>query len=385
MDNLVILNPDWLGQRIFGPILAPEDSVVPQFNSVTGLISLREIKRVYSELDPLSVIHLMEHFELCRQLGNGEMYEFPLLMKMEPVHGLWEKEPNLTVYAGLRLQTSSNTSIFSPSLFPRMQLQVLKMFPEDVENQEVTLWNNGLKFCKGEVEIYMRHLEPNSNIELAIRGSGNSRSECFTFLQQFYGILIETIHVSNPSTCFTIKVLSPRSMVKHDKYPRMYSSMEIFNAERTISSGGAFPHCNVGESLCDLLCCGCQEMEMTVKSAPYISIRDVPLKTRVELCRMLDPPDPYGRDWCLLALQLGVQEEVPAIDMSLDMSSPTDKLLIAWENRSHDTVVTLVDALRGIGREDVAEELVNGLSPFHNPKNSLVMKIGGVVASSYIV
>ena len=53
---------------------------------------------------------------------------------------------------------------------------------------------------------------------------------------------------------------------------------------------------------------------MSALSAPFTSVRCIPLQTRVELCHMFDPPDPLGRDWCLLILQLGLQEEVPVID-----------------------------------------------------------------------
>lgn len=375
-----------MGQRIFGPALAPEDSISPQFNSVTGLISLREIQRVYPELDPLSVAHLMEHFELCQPVSNREVYQFPLLIRMEPLYGLWEKDPLISVYAGIRLETSSEANIFSPNVFPRLQLHIRTIFSDDIEDQEVIFWSDGLKCCRGEVEICVRQLVPNRSIEIAVRGTEDSRTECFALLQQFYEILSGVVHDSNPGTSFTVKVLSSKSMTEHHKNPRMYSSMEIFNAERSV---GVLTSASTGqvseETILDLLCCGCKDVEISVKSAPFTSIRDIPLKTRVELCRMLDPPDPFGRDWCLLALQLGVQEDVPSIDTSSDMGSPTDKLLLAWDNKNHETVVTLVDALTGIGRDDVANKLVNGLSPFHNPNNSLFVNIGGVVSTSYVV
>ena len=385
LGNLVVLNPDWLGQRLFGPALAPHGSIIPHFKSMTGTVTLKEIQRVYPELDPLSVAHLMEHFELCRPVRNGEAFEFPSLIKMESLYGLWEKEPNLTVYAGLRLQTSSVTNIFSPSLFPRTQLRLRKVFSDDIEDQELTLWSNGLKCCRGEVEICVQQIESYKILEIAVRGTEDTRNECYALLQQFYGILMDVIHDSNPGTIFMTKVLSTKSLLEHDKQPHTYSSMEFFTAERNLGVLPPPSKMHPSESICDLLCCGCKEMEITAKSAPYTSLRDVPLKTRVELCRMLDPPEVFGRDWCLLALQLGIQEEVPAIDMALDMSSPTDKLLLAWERGSNETVVSLVDALNGIGREDAAEELVNGLSPFSNPNSSLIVKIGGVVATSYLV
>lgn len=385
MKNIVILEVDWLGQRVFGPALAPDHSPIMKIRSMTGRVPLGEIHRVYPELDPVSVLHLLEHFEICQPVGNEIAFEFPSLIQMEPLYGIWEKDPELTVYSGVRIQCTTVSSIFSSSLFPRIQLQIRKVFSDDIEDQELILWRDGLKCSRGEVEICVRQLIPNWSIEVIVRGTSDTRIECYALLQQFYSIILTTLHVSNPSTVFTTEVLSMRSLLHHDERPHLYSSMEIFDAERSIS-GVLTPPTDNPETLCDLLCCGCKDGVITAKSAPYASIRDIPLRTRVHVCRLLDPPDPLGKDWCLLALQLGLQEEVATIDIGLDRGSPTDKLLMIWErSNSGNTIVSLVDALRTIGRDDVAMEVVNGLSPFHNPSNSLVMNVDGVVSTSFIV
>ena len=386
LNNIVILEPDWLGQRVFGPALAPDDSPIMKLRSMTGRVPLGEVQRVYPEVDPLSLLHLFEHFELCRPIGNDIAFEFPSLIKVEPLYGIWEKDPDLTVYSGVQIQCTSVNSIFSPSLFPRTQLQIRRAFSEDIDDQELILWKDGLKCCRGEVEVCVKQLVPNWSIEIIVRGTEHTRTECYSLLQQFYSILLSTVHISNPGTIFTTQVLSRRSLVHHLQEPHVYSSMEIFEAERSTDSMLTPPTGDENpETLCDLLCCGWKGGEITARSAPYTSVRDIPLQTRVQVCRMLDPPDPFGRDWCLLALQLGLQEEVPAIDTSLDSSSPTDKLLTAWDCSSNQTIVCLVDALKGIGRDDVALEVVNGLSPFNNPNNSLIMNVSGVVSTSYIV
>lgn len=120
LGNIVILDPAWMGQQIFGPALSPENSVVPQLKSVTGRVGVSEIRRVYPEWDAVSILHLFQHFELCSPLDEeGTSYSFPGLIKMQPLFGLWEREPNLTVYAGIRLQCRDDrVDSFSPGLFP---------------------------------------------------------------------------------------------------------------------------------------------------------------------------------------------------------------------------------------------------------------------------
>ncbi len=84
--NIVVLDPTWLGLRIFGLALSPENSIFPQLKSVTGQVPLKEIQRIYPEWDAPSIAHLFEHFELCcPQDEDRTVFKFPCLMKMQPL------------------------------------------------------------------------------------------------------------------------------------------------------------------------------------------------------------------------------------------------------------------------------------------------------------
>lgn len=389
LGNIVILDPAWMGQQIFGPALSPENSVVPQLKSVTGRVGVSEIRRVYPEWDAVSILHLFQHFELCSPLDEeGTSYSFPGLIKMQPLFGLWEREPNLTVYAGIRLQCRDDrVDSFSPGLFSRIQVRIRRAFSDDIDDQELTLWSEGLKCCRGEVEVLVRLAEPSKVIEILTRGTKETRPECYALMQRFYFIVSEAVHETNPGTSTVTYIPSARHLKEHRKHPAMYSSAEVFGAER---GDGVARHAveegdsDLEESILDLICCGCSDLLIAAKSAPYTPLRDLSQRTRAGLCRLLDPPDPLGRDWCLLALQLGMTEEVPAIDQADDGGSPTDKLLTAWERGVSGTVVNIVDALRGIGRTDAAHVLIEGISLFINANSSVVVNIPGVALTSYI-
>ena len=384
LQNIVILDPSWLGLRIFGPALSPENSIFPQLKSVTGRVTFSEIQRIYPECDVHSIANLLEHFELCipREVGRST-YEFPCLIKMQPLFGLWEIDPSFTVYAGVHVKCRAPSDVFSPGLFPNLQIQVRKTFSDDIEDQEVTLWSDGLKCCRGEVEVQIQHLEHCRTIEVLVRGTEETRPECYALLQQFHSLVMKTIRVMNPGTNIATHILSAEQLREHKKDPVAYSAVEIFEAER---GDGIVKHSESGqeEHILDLVCCGCEDLVIAAKSAPYALLRDVPLQTKVQLCRMLDPPESFGRDWCLLALQLGLTEEVPVIDQANDNISPTEKLLTSWEKGVSTTLVAVVDALRGIGREDAAQVLVEGLSLFMNATSSVVVNVPGVAVTSYV-
>lgn len=385
LANIVILDPAWLGRDIFGPALSPENSVIPQLKSVTGHISLSLLRRVYPEWDANSIAHLFEHFELCLSVDEQRStFLFPGLIEMEPLYGLWEKDLEFTVYSGIHICCQRDLDVFSPSLFPKIQIQARRTFSDDIEDQELTLWSGGLKCCRGGVEILMSYPKVHKTIEIIVRGTEETRLDCYSLLQQFYAIVTGAIRRINPGTSFQTRLLSPKRLKTHQHPVLSYSPDLIFAAER---GNGALLHSDLfgeKEDILDVACCGCEELLPGTKSAPYSHFHFLSMQTRTELSRMLDPPHPLGQDWCLLALQLSFTEEVPRIHQANNCSSPTDQLLKAWEQNSQSTVVSIIDALRAIGRSDAASVLIRGLSPFSNTSNTVVINLPGAVVTSYL-
>ena len=388
---MVILDPSWLGTRILGPALSPENSTVPRFTSVTGCIKLTEIQRVFAGLDPISVAHLFEYFNMCLPSDEaGTVYEFPCLIKIEKLFGLWERDPNFQVYAGVRLACSGETDIFTPGLFPAIQVHARKVLcaeEEEEQEQELSLWSGGLKCRREKVEGQLQMVEAHKSMEVMVRGWEEAREQCYSLLQQLYSLTCQCVRRCNPGVTFTTHVLSARDLGEHAQ-PTAYSSVEMFDALRGDGMVRQFDtgnSSNIVESVEDLLCCGSPRLLVAVKAAPFVPLRAVALQNRIRLCRLIDPRDSYGRDWCLLALQLGLAEEVPLIDRAGDNGSPTDQLLLAWEKADNGgTVVDVIDALRAIGRDDAVCVLVEGISLFVSASSPVVVNVAGVAHSSCV-
>jgi len=69
------------------------------------------------------------------------------------------------------------------------------------------------------------------------------------------------------------------------------------------------------------------EVLLTGDELPVTALSTV---CRQQLCKLLDPPDPMGKDWCLLAVQLGLGDKVSMLDAAGSSSSRTAKLLDEW-------------------------------------------------------
>merc|ERR1712083_506531 len=87
-----------------------------------------------------------------------------------------------------------------------------------------------------------------------------------------------------------------------------------------------------------------------------------PQVTRQSLCQLLDPAHPLGKDWCLLAVQMGLVDKVPKLDVGSGAYSQTARLLDEWANQPDSSIGSLVTALRTLGREDAADALLAGCS-----------------------
>lgn len=74
------------------------------------------------------------------------------------------------------------------------------------------------------------------------------------------------------------------------------------------------------ESVWDIIGCGMSLMDNCVPG-PKQPVKYVKLSVQRRLAQMLDPPDSHGKDWCLLAVRLGLGDQVAQFDSTID--SPT--------------------------------------------------------------
>ena len=82
--------------------------------------------------------------------------------------------------------------------------------------------------------------------------------------------------------------------------------------------------------------------------------------TRQSLCQLLDPAHPLGKDWCLLAVQMGLVDkvsyhhyhcchhrhhhhQVPKLDVGSGAYSQTARLLDEWANQPDSSIGSTPD------------------------------------------
>ena len=77
-----------------------------------------------------------------------------------------------------------------------------------------------------------------------------------------------------------------------------------------------------------------------MKPGTALHISAISTLTRQLLCQLLDPPDPLGKDWSILAVKLELAEKLPKLEepRTAAVTSQTAKLLDEWEQKSSSTI-----------------------------------------------
>ena len=74
------------------------------------------------------------------------------------------------------------------------------------------------------------------------------------------------------------------------------------------------------------------QIRSVLKPGTDLHISAISTLTRQILCQLLDPVDPLGKDWCLLAVKLGLVEKLPKLETTGgNKLSQTARLLDEWE------------------------------------------------------
>lgn len=142
-------------------------------------------------------------------------------------------------------------------------------------------------------------------------------------------------------------ILSPHQLKIHNPDPFCYPPQDIIaamlDAESTLDVALHNPDTDRLETIVQLVLFGrklfylfweiyCSfipddvELSSNIQWGCVLKVGDLSAPTKLKLCGLLDSPEPHGKDWCLLALRIGLnQEKIAALDSQ--HSSYTMRLL----------------------------------------------------------
>ncbi|XP_013389888.1 death-associated protein kinase 1 isoform X2 [Lingula anatina] len=354
-QDLVILSPKWLCHDVIGGLLS-HDRIV--HTRPTGCYTVDDFQMMFPEADALDLLQVLQAVEMCVQCENdGDIeYEFPCLNFVETLRGLWESDSTLTSYGGVRLQ--SEVPMQLKHIFPKVQVQLRRSIQSENQDPDNDLyqWYHGSKFCCGLMEG-MITLEDFDAIDIKVRGPSDSGSTLYYFLDDLVSLVEQVFIDACPGLFIERQLLSSAQLQRHSLPVHAYSNTVLLKqqllGELEVTYNGT------KERFFDVLCLHSEEVEASLTLGIDLHVSALSLHTRRHLSSLLDIHDHMGRDWCLLAVNMGMTDALPRLDSSQDESeSKTDKVLQKWSKEAGSTIGQLILKLQELGRQDAVDVLL---------------------------
>uniref|UniRef100_A0A669C037 non-specific serine/threonine protein kinase n=1 Tax=Oreochromis niloticus TaxID=8128 RepID=A0A669C037_ORENI len=390
VQDVVLLEPRWLCSSILGKLLSVETPKA--IHHYRGRYRLEEVQALAPESDVDELLQILDAMDVCaRDVTNPTMVDVPALIKTNGLHRSWteEEEEDSLLYGGVRIVPAEHLTPFPCGLFHKLQVNLCRWShqqkPEedgaDDNDGDIHLWTNGAKASQAGVEAMILLVNHGQGVEIQVRGHDSERAKCYTLLDTLCSITENLLASTLPGQLTAKYYLSPQQLREHHAPIMVYQPKDFFRAQVQRETSLTNTMGGYRESFSSILAFGCAEIYQQGILGTDVHISDVPLLARRKLCRMLDPPDAMGKDWCLLAMNLGLTELVAKyssgtpngtseLDSDTDSQqaalqpSPTAALLQEWSGRAGSRVGVLMAKLRELGRRDAADFLLKASPVF---------------------
>nr|XP_057927839.1 death-associated protein kinase 1 [Doryrhamphus excisus] len=404
VQDVVLLEPRWLCSNVLGRLLSVETPKA--IHHYRGRYRLEEVQALAPESDLEELLQILDAMDVCaRDTTNPAMVDVPALIKTNGLQRSWteEEDEDSMIYGGVRLVPAEHLTAFPCGMFHKLQVNLCRWShqqkPDEDDDGEdgdgdIFLWTNGAKVSQGGVEAVILLVNHGQGVEIQVRGHDTQRAKCYTLLDTVCSITENLLTSTLPGLLTAKYYLSPQQLREHHAPIMVYQPKDFLRAQVQRETSLTNTMGGYRESFSSILAFGCAEVYQRGVLGPNVHISDVSLLVRRKLCRMLDPPDALGKDWCLLAMNLGLTDLVakhsngtpngapegpPDPRHAGPQPSPTAALLREWSGRPGSTVGVLMLKLRELGRRDAADFLLKASPVFRVNTEGL----GGGAADGY--
>ncbi|XP_028661378.2 death-associated protein kinase 1 [Erpetoichthys calabaricus] len=374
VQDVVVLDPRWLCSMVLGKILSVESPKA--IHHYRGRYRIEEVQNLVVDSDVDELIQILDAMDICsRDISSPTMVDIPALIKTNGLHRSWteeDDEEDTLIYGGIRIVPVEHLTPFPCGIFHKLQVNLCRWsHQQKPEGDEIRLWTNGLKLSHGGAEVMVLLVNNGQGIEIQVRGTETEKIKCYMLLDLICSIIDNLLTATLPGLLTVKHYLSPQQLREHHEPVMIYQPRDFFRAQAqketflTNTMGG------YKESFSSILCFGCVEVYYHGSLGMDIHISDISLLARRKLSRLLDPQDAMGKDWCLLAMNLGLTDLVAKYSTGNGTQrdnkfhlSPTSILIEEWSTSPDSTVGAFMLKLRELGRRDAADFLLKSSTVF---------------------
>ena len=327
--DLIVLQPSWLCGSLCGFLLSPE---FKKSARLSGLTTKQEFQLACPEFEAKDVLLVLAALGVCTELTDQdgpERFELPAFNRSEECEsGEVETSRDLAQYGGVILRASSSSC---PALINIMWLRIQIQLRRSVSARygsegRLVQWMEGSRIsCSG---LEARLVSREDQISVRVWGPPGNRQGGFYFLEEILGMIDQVLLEMSPGLPVDKLILGSGD--------QQWSSGQVMRAMMEGGWESVLP--GTEESVLSLLCMGCDSLASLLTPGHQLHVSSMSTVTRQNLCQLLDPPHAMGKDWCMLAVQMGLSHKVPKLDVGAGSYSQTARLLDEWANDTDSTI-----------------------------------------------
>ncbi|PNJ71575.1 DAPK1 isoform 8 [Pongo abelii] len=371
VQDVLLLDPRWLCTNVLGKLLSVETPRA--LHHYRGRYTVEDIQRLVPDSDVEELLQILDAMDICaRDLSSGTMVDVPALIKTDNLHRSWaDDEDEVMVYGGVRIVPVEHLTPFPCGIFHKVQVNLCRWIHQQSPegDADIRLWVNGCKLANRGAELLVLLVNHGQGIEVQVRGLETEKIKCCLLLDSVCSTIENVMATTLPGLLTVKHYLSPQQLREHHEPVMIYQPRDFFRAQTLKETSLTNTMGGYKESFSSIMCFGCHDVYSQASLGMDIHASDLNLLTRRKLSRLLDPPDPLGKDWCLLAMNLGLPDLVAKYNTNNGapkdfLPSPLHALLQEWTTYPESTVGTLMSKLRELGRRDAADFLLKASSVF---------------------
>ncbi|CAM4539311.1 unnamed protein product [Leuciscus chuanchicus] len=380
VQDVVLLDPRWLCSNVLGKLLSIETPKA--IHHYRGRYRVEELQNLVSEGDIDELLQVLDAMDVCaRDLANPGMVDIPALIRTGGLQHTWTDEEDIEgedtlLYGGVRVVPAEHLAPFPCGLFHKFQVNLCRWGRQqkpEAEAEDVRLWSGGARVGLGGAEALVLLVNHGQGVEVQLRGPDADSGRCYALLDTLCGMAEGLLAATLPGLLTARHYLSPQQLREHHGPVMLYQPRDFFRAQARGENALSNTMGGYRESFVSIVALGCTHVYKQGSLGGEVPVAEVSHLARRKLCRLLDPPDALGKDWCLLAMNLGLSElaakyssgtnGTPPAD-PLSLVSPTATLLQEWSQRPESTIGILLAKLRELGRRDAADFLLRAAPVF---------------------
>lgn len=214
---------------MLGQALAPEGFPVARITSIGSIRISKEtleekFKEYLDEKDIPVIIELLQDFDLCYKVRDGDNYDFPAFIKESISADMWKPESLFTVYCGRHLVCTEETDTFPPGFFSRLQVLISRV----LTHEKIDHFKGSFLVDSVSYQCLVQINSASNSISLIGRAGKLFALDALQLLDLIQSQIAILVRDICPTIFLELMVPSSVDLKRHSK-PRFYSIYEVIS------------------------------------------------------------------------------------------------------------------------------------------------------------